>query len=278
MRAVPHDDPGHEHERPVDRGDRGRRRAAGARPRSPLLQPGPGHEARRGRRRHRHRSGHRRRRRRPRHRLGQDAGPLGRLARASSSTASTARSPSRRCACSRPASPHRGDRRGDPRGRFPARAVRAHGPDRDRRHVRRLERDLGGPRPAGPPPPLAAPGGAVAAGRLGRKSGEGFYEYAGGRRGAAANTVPSSRSPLDGEAIRERILLPIVDEAHRAAAEGVATSADIDVALKLGAAHPIGPFERAEEAGGRAAIARRLRELARDDASFAPSAALEGGA
>jgi 3-hydroxybutyryl-CoA dehydrogenase len=81
---------------------------------------------------------------------------------------------------------------------------------------------------------------------------------------------------LDAAAIVERILLPIVDEAARAAAEGVATRSDIDVALRLGAAHPVGPFERLAEAGGPAVVARRLRELARDDPSFAPSAALAG--
>ena len=114
----------------------------------------------------------------------------------------------------------------------------------------------------------------VAAGRLGRKTGEGFYAYPDGRRGPVAGPVAAGSSALDRDGILERILLPIVDEAARAAAEGVATRADIDVAMRLGAAHPLGPFERASAAGGPAAVARRLRELARDDPSFAPSKAL----
>jgi hypothetical protein len=46
------------------------------------------------------------------------------------------------------------------------------------------------------------------------------------------------------------------------------------VALRLGAAHPIGPFERTRELGGPAAVAARLRALAADDPSFTPSDAL----
>jgi 3-hydroxybutyryl-CoA dehydrogenase len=118
----------------------------------------------------------------------------------------------------------------------------------------------------------------VAAFRLGRKTGEGFYAYPEGRRGGVAwpGTGADAGAALDPAAIVERILLPIVDEAARAAAEGVATRSDIDVALRLGAAHPVGPFGRLAEAGGPAVVARRLRELARDDPSFAPSDALAG--
>jgi 3-hydroxyacyl-CoA dehydrogenase len=68
--------------------------------------------------------------------------------------------------------------------------------------------------------------------------------------------------------------MPIVDEAYRARQEGVATAADIDGALRLGAAHPVGPFERASSAGGAAAIVARLRELAAEDETLAPSEAL----
>jgi 3-hydroxybutyryl-CoA dehydrogenase len=117
----------------------------------------------------------------------------------------------------------------------------------------------------------------VAAGRLGRKTGQGFYRYDAAGRGTVADERHLAGSGLAADAIRERILLPIVDEAFRAAADGVASPGDIDIALRLGAAHPIGPFERAAEAGGGAAIATRLRELARDDPSLAPSAALEEG-
>ena len=122
------------------------------------------------------------------------------------------------------------------------------------------------------PSPLQAD--LVAAGHLGRKTGTGFYRYDGGQRREAQGTLGTTRGGLDGDAIRERILLPIVDEAVRAAAEGVASRDDIDVALRLGAAHPLGPFERLASLGGAAAVAARLRELATADGSFTPSDAL----
>ncbi len=110
-------------------------------------------------------------------------------------------------------------------------------------------------------------------GRLGRKAGAGFYRYEDGRR-AGVSGAGGPATALEADEIRDRILLPIVDEAFRTEAEGVAGRADIDTALRLGAAHPIGPFERAAAAGGPAAVARRLRELAVDDPSLAPSEAL----
>ena len=116
--------------------------------------------------------------------------------------------------------------------------------------------------------------GRVASGALGRKSGAGFYAYDGGRRGAVLVDPGSRGEVLDGAAIRERILLPLIDEAVQAAAEDVATPADIDLALRLGAAHPIGPFERLAELGGAPAVAGRLHELAAADPSLDPSPAL----
>ena len=56
-------------------------------------------------------------------------------------------------------------------------------------------------------------------------------------------------APLDPGSIRARILGAVDAEARRALDEGVATATDIDRALRLGAGHPEGPFERMARAG-----------------------------
>ena len=96
----------------------------------------------------------------------------------------------------------------------------------------------------------------MAAGRLGRKSGEGFYRYEDGRaagpsqRFAAASPVGGRRpAHLDGASIAERVVLAIVNEAYRALGDEVATAEDIDRAMRLGANHPVGPFAWCESAG-----------------------------
>jgi 3-hydroxybutyryl-CoA dehydrogenase len=89
----------------------------------------------------------------------------------------------------------------------------------------------------------------VAADRLGRKSGQGFYVYEDGRRGAVAAEFISKDGAATPAAIRDRILVAIGAEARHALDEGVATAADIDLALRLGAGHPQGPFERTGSAG-----------------------------
>jgi 3-hydroxyacyl-CoA dehydrogenase len=43
--------------------------------------------------------------------------------------------------------------------------------------------------------------------------------------------------------IRDRILAAVGLEARLAVDDGVASAADVDLALRLGAAHPAGPFE-----------------------------------
>jgi 3-hydroxybutyryl-CoA dehydrogenase len=87
-------------------------------------------------------------------------------------------------------------------------------------------------------------------GRLGRKSGGGFYAYEDGRRGAVSHDFAAAPTTLAAPAIAERILLAVVDEASRALEDGVASKSDIDLALRLGAAHPIGPFERIQRLRG----------------------------
>jgi 3-hydroxybutyryl-CoA dehydrogenase len=85
----------------------------------------------------------------------------------------------------------------------------------------------------------------VSAGHLGRKTGIGFYRYADGERvgeGDRMSTAVAGTS-LGPRAIRERILDAITSEARSAADEGVAPEDTIDLALRLGAGHPHGPFE-----------------------------------
>jgi 3-hydroxybutyryl-CoA dehydrogenase len=92
--------------------------------------------------------------------------------------------------------------------------------------------------------------------QLGRKTGAGFYVYDGERATGLAELPPGLELGASGEeqgddAIRERIELAIINEAYHAAGDEVAAADDIDRALKLGANHPHGPFERAGQLGLR---------------------------
>jgi 3-hydroxybutyryl-CoA dehydrogenase len=84
----------------------------------------------------------------------------------------------------------------------------------------------------------------IAAGALGRKTGEGFHRYSDGGRVGPAAPFDRPESSLEPSSIRDRIESAIGAEARRAVDDGIATPADIDLALRLGAGHPHGPFER----------------------------------
>ncbi|HEX5621101.1 MAG TPA: 3-hydroxyacyl-CoA dehydrogenase family protein [Solirubrobacteraceae bacterium] len=93
----------------------------------------------------------------------------------------------------------------------------------------------------------------VAAGRLGRKTGRGWYEYPPG-----PPRVEAAEGDLDP--IAERIVCQLVNEAYFALGEGVGTAEDIDAGMVLGLNHPRGPFEWGETLG-RAHVVGVLTEL-----------------
>jgi 3-hydroxybutyryl-CoA dehydrogenase len=121
----------------------------------------------------------------------------------------------------------------------------------------------------------------VAAGRLGRKTGEGFYRYDEGGRvtGIAARFAAPARpqpgvEPIDPDSIAERVILAIVNEAYRALGDRVATADDIDRAMQLGANHPFVPFAWAASTG-LAEVAASLDALSGDDSdTFRPAIGL----
>lgn len=119
----------------------------------------------------------------------------------------------------------------------------------------------------------------VAAGRLGRTSGRGFYRYEGGGLAvpdvirpltaplissttspASLTVPPTSVTPLAPERIVERLELAVINEAYRAVADGMAAPPAIDLAMRTAAGFPRGPFELVDRLGLRAIIGR-LRAL-----------------
>ncbi len=107
--------------------------------------------------------------------------------------------------------------------------------------------------------------------RLGTKVGRGFYRYAGGRRRGPDPSVTSIVAPrrrrarLEARDLAERLVLPMVGEAARCLAEGVAASAaDVDLAMILGTGFP--PFRgglcRWADQQGVEALRSRMTALA----------------
>ncbi len=93
----------------------------------------------------------------------------------------------------------------------------------------------------------------VEAGRLGRKTGGGFYDYADGSRGVAWAELGARRVNLGvrltAEQISTRIVASVVNEAASAVEGGVATPDAIDTAMRLGTNYPLGPLAWGERLG-----------------------------
>jgi 3-hydroxybutyryl-CoA dehydrogenase len=111
----------------------------------------------------------------------------------------------------------------------------------------------------------------VGEGLLGRKSGQGFYAYDGGdpKReddpdlGIPAPTLdPDELARIDPAAPRivPRLIAQIANEAAFALAEGVGSPEDMNTAMRLGFAWPLGPIEFTELIGAPRAV-ELLEEL-----------------
>jgi len=81
----------------------------------------------------------------------------------------------------------------------------------------------------------------VEADKLGKKTGEGFYDYEDGGADVPADQI--------SEEVEQRLLATLANETGKLVEKEVAPPADIDKAVKLGAAFPKGPAKQADEAG-----------------------------
>jgi 3-hydroxyacyl-CoA dehydrogenase/enoyl-CoA hydratase/3-hydroxybutyryl-CoA epimerase/3-hydroxyacyl-CoA dehydrogenase/enoyl-CoA hydratase/3-hydroxybutyryl-CoA epimerase/enoyl-CoA isomerase len=109
----------------------------------------------------------------------------------------------------------------------------------------------------------------VAAGRLGQKSGAGFYSYAKGPRGtddpafaAILEKCRTGRREIGQEEITERLFLPMLVEASRVVEEGIVREAgDVDMGLILGIGFPAfrGGILRWADSMGLKQVLERLR-------------------
>ncbi len=128
----------------------------------------------------------------------------------------------------------------------------------------------------------------VAAGRLGRKTGRGFYAYEEGKRHRPDDPEVEAERPITDEdelepvagasatQIMTRLAATIANEACFALGERVATAEDINTAMRLGYNWPIGSLEWGERLGWSRALGvlEELRELQGE--AYRPAPALRG--
>lgn len=110
----------------------------------------------------------------------------------------------------------------------------------------------------------------VEAGRLGKKSGRGFYDYT----SQSAAPLPVKDAWLGNE-IMLRIVCMLINEAYEAAHYGIASKDDIECAMTLGVNYPKGLFAWAQELGEEEVVRRLLTlyEKYRED-RYRPSVGL----
>jgi 3-hydroxyacyl-CoA dehydrogenase/enoyl-CoA hydratase/3-hydroxybutyryl-CoA epimerase/3-hydroxyacyl-CoA dehydrogenase/enoyl-CoA hydratase/3-hydroxybutyryl-CoA epimerase/enoyl-CoA isomerase len=121
----------------------------------------------------------------------------------------------------------------------------------------------------------------VKAGRLGRKSGAGFYSYARGSRGAddpflaaLLERLGARRRDYPREELQDRLFLPMLTEASRVLAEGIVREpGDVDMGLILGIGFPAfrGGLLRWADSLGLPAVLERLRKYEPLGPRFAPT-------
>ncbi|HSR51873.1 MAG TPA: 3-hydroxyacyl-CoA dehydrogenase NAD-binding domain-containing protein [Acidobacteriota bacterium] len=95
----------------------------------------------------------------------------------------------------------------------------------------------------------------VEAGRLGRKSGRGYYDYS-----DQAQAPQPNKNPDLGQRIFDRILAMLINEAADAVFMQVASAEDVDLAMTKGVNYPQGLLEWADEIGPEVVL-RRIEEL-----------------
>jgi 3-hydroxybutyryl-CoA dehydrogenase len=125
----------------------------------------------------------------------------------------------------------------------------------------------------------------VAAGRLGRKSAHGFYDYEGGEKTPAnlssavplPQRAPQRNSGTDENAILDRLFTQIANEAAFALEEEVASPADMDTAMRLGFNWPRGPVEIATALGAARAVEVLTALEAVKGAAYTPAPLLRRG-
>jgi 3-hydroxyacyl-CoA dehydrogenase/enoyl-CoA hydratase/3-hydroxybutyryl-CoA epimerase/3-hydroxyacyl-CoA dehydrogenase/enoyl-CoA hydratase/3-hydroxybutyryl-CoA epimerase/enoyl-CoA isomerase len=121
----------------------------------------------------------------------------------------------------------------------------------------------------------------VAAGRLGQKSGAGFYSYAKGSRGAddpAFDAIlakcRTGQRQISNEEITDRLFLPMLTEASRVLTEGIVREpGDVDMGLILGIGFPAfrGGILRWADSLGMANVLAKLKAYEKLGTRFQPT-------